>query len=331
MIRRIRTADDLTWLLAHTQAFPGGQITTLSLQKQRVFDEASGREITAGTAITTTIRYELAVRGIEGLYSVSRVAKLAMKGVTDFSIFEQEGADFSEIGLLHTEMSGGRLRFSVDPHGELYVICDEAELEEVSRPGTVRPLLTGISEWTFQAETGTLPTIDWFLSHLDRMGCPCAWRTTKPTGPAHPALRWAGLLLPASSKGLPRSAGVSIQTYGAVWTDTVLWNYATRLRSSRGSAWSPLNGVLADLIVHEFSGNMFGLVYDVMARDEWLGGDKTGREAVTGPGQSVRRTADSVLRLTHSTKCENFIGFILFLRRGTLFLSEHAYRAKICR
>ena len=64
MIRRIRTADDLTWLLAHTQAFPGGQITTLSVQKQRVFDEASGREITAGTAITTTIRYELAVRGM---------------------------------------------------------------------------------------------------------------------------------------------------------------------------------------------------------------------------------------------------------------------------
>jgi len=70
MIRRIRTADDLTWLLAHTQAFPGGQITTLSLQKQRVFDEASGREITAGTAITTTIRYELAVRGIEGLLAM---------------------------------------------------------------------------------------------------------------------------------------------------------------------------------------------------------------------------------------------------------------------
>ena len=221
MIRRIRTADDLTWLLAHTQAFPGGQITTLSVQKQRVFDEASGREITAGTAITTTIRYELAVRGIEGLYSVSRVAKLAMKGVTDFSIFEQEGADFSEIGLLHTEKSGGRLRFWFDPHGELYVICDEAELEEVSRPGTVRPLLTGMSEWTFQAETGTLPTIDWFLSHLDRMGCPCAWRTTKPTAPLiqhYDGPDCCYLLRPRACLGAPASPS----KLTGRWTDTVL-------------------------------------------------------------------------------------------------------------
>ena len=276
MIRRIRTADDLTWLLAHTQAFPGGQITTLSVQKQRVFDEASGREITAGTTITTTIRYELAVRGIEGLYSVSRVAKLAMKGVTDFSIFEQEGADFSEIGLLHTEMSGGHLRFWFDPHGELYVICDEAELEEVSRPGTVRPLLTGMSEWTFQAETGALPTIDWFLSHLDRMGCPCAWRTTKPTGPAHPALRWAGLLLPASSKGLPRSAGVSIQTYGPL--DGYCFGITLRVSDPHEEVLGRLLMVLADLIAHEFSGTCLA-GHHVMERDEWLGGEKTGRQA----------------------------------------------------
>src|SRR3982751_973473 len=172
MIRTIRTSEDLRWLLAHTQAFPGGQITSLTVQKQRIFDEASGRDITAGTTISTVIRYEIAIRGVEGIYSVSRVAKLSMKGVTDFSIFEQEGADFSEIHLLHAEISGGRLRFWFDPHGELYVICEQAELEEVSRPGSVRPVRTGMTEWTFQAETGDLPDIEWFLQHLDRMGCP---------------------------------------------------------------------------------------------------------------------------------------------------------------
>lgn len=269
MLRRIRTADDLAWLLDHTQSFPGGQIILLSVQKQRMFDETSGRDITAGTVITTNIRYEIAVRGVEGLYSVSRMARLVMKGVTDFSIFEQEGADFSEIGLLHAETSGGRLRFWFDPHGELYVICDEAELEEVSRPGSVRGLLSGVSEWTFQAETGELPTIDWFLAHLDRLGCPCAWRSTKPTGPAHPALRWAGLLLPASSKGLPRNAGVLIQTYGPL--DGYCFGITLRVSNPQEEAIGRLLMTLADLIAHEFSG-MCLTGHHIMERDEWLGG-----------------------------------------------------------
>src|SRR5437867_10158396 len=80
MIRRIKTAEDLAWLLAHTHAFQGGQVTDLHVRKHRLFDEASGREITAGTTIIAVIRYELAVRGFDRFYAVTRVAKLTMTG-----------------------------------------------------------------------------------------------------------------------------------------------------------------------------------------------------------------------------------------------------------
>ena len=274
MIRLLRTAEDLVWLLDHTQAFPGGQITNLAIQKQRVFDETSGREITAGTVISTIIRYEIAIRGVEGLYSVSRVAKLLMKGVSDFSIFEQEGADFSEINLLHAEIAGGRLRFWFDPHGELYVICEEAELEEVSRPGSIRPIRTGMTEWTFQAETGELPDIDWVLKHLDGVGVPCAWRMTKPRGPAHPAFRWAGLLLPASVHGLPRTAGVYIQTYGPL--DGYRFGITLRASDPHEEEIGRLLMVLADIIARGFSGLCLAGQH-IMERDEWLGGQNVGR------------------------------------------------------
>ena len=276
MVRLIRTAEDLVWLLDHTQAFPGGQITNLAIQKQRVFDDASGREITAGTIISTIIRYEIAIRGVEGLYSVSRIAKLLMKGVSDFSIFEQEGADFSEINLLHAEIAGGRLRFWFDPHGELYVICEEAELEEVSRPGSVRPIRTGMTEWTFQAEAGELPDIDWVLKHLDGVGVPCAWRMTKPSGPAHPAFRWAGLLLPASSHGLPRTAGVYIQTYGPL--DGYRFGITLRASDPHEEALGRLLMVLADIIARGFSGLCLAGQH-IMERDEWLGGQNVRRNA----------------------------------------------------
>jgi hypothetical protein len=275
MIRSIRTAEDLTWLLEHTQAFPGGQITDLSVHKQRIFDDASGREIPAGTLITMVIRYEIALRGEEGLSSVSRIAKLVMRGVTDFSIFEQEGADFSEIGRLHAETSGGRLRFWFGPHGELYVICEEAALEEVSRPGAVRLLRTGMTEWTFQAEAGDLPGIDWFLDHLDRAGFPCAWRVVKKRAPVHPALRWTGLLLPASAHGLPRESGVQIQTYGPL--DGCRFGITLRAADRHEGDTGRLLMVLADIIANGFSGLCLA-GNQVMEREEWLGGQSSSRD-----------------------------------------------------
>ncbi|MBI4400540.1 MAG: hypothetical protein HY581_02770 [Nitrospirae bacterium] len=268
MKRPIRNAEDLAWLVDHTHAFRGGQVTELHLHKQRLLDEVSGREVTAGTTITAVIRYEFAVRGSGGLHALTRVAKLTMRGATDFSIFEQEGADCSEIGAIHAEASGGRLRFWFDPHGELYVICDEAEIEEVSRPSAGRPLRAGMTEWTFQAQTGELPAVAWFLDHLDRAGLPCAWRAVKRSAPSHPALRWEGHLVPAAAHDAPRSSGVQVQTYGPL--DGCDFVIILRASNPHEDGTGRLLVALADIIARSFAGTCLAGNH-IMERDEWLG------------------------------------------------------------
>jgi hypothetical protein len=275
MKHRIKTADDIAWLLAHTQAFQGGQVTDLHIRKQRLFDDLSGREITAGTVITAMIRYDLAIRERGGLQTITRVARLSMVGATDFSIFEQEGADFSDIGVIHAEASGGRLRFWFDPHGELYVICDEAEIEEVSAPGPTRPIRTGMTEWTFQAPAGELPAAAWFLERLDQAGIPCVWRTAKRSAASHQALRWEGYLVPApdqdiscGEQSMSRHGGVHVQAFGPL--DGC--DFVIMLRSSarHEGPTGRLLLVLADLIARSFEGSCL-TGNQIMAGGEWLG------------------------------------------------------------
>jgi hypothetical protein len=272
---RIKTPEDLAWLIEHTHGFQAGQVLELHVRKQRVFDEVSGRDVGAGAVVAASIRYDRALRGAKGLYAVTRVAKLTMTGVTDFSIFEQEGADFSEIGEAHAEASEGRLRFWFDPCGELYVICDEAELEEVSRPGSDGPHRAGMTEWTFQADVGDLPAVGWFLDRLDQLGLPCAWREIKGQGRGHPARRWEGRLLPASSTESLRNAGVHVATYGPLDGD----GFGVTLRVT--NPHEPMTGrllvVLADMIARSFSGLCLAGDH-ILERDEWLGGQILGRE-----------------------------------------------------
>lgn len=272
---RIKTADDLAWLLEHTQAFQGGQVTDLHIRKQRLFDDLSGREITAGTVITAVIRYDLAIRDKGGLQAISRVARLSMIGATDFSIFEQEGADFSEIGVIHAEASGGRLRFWFDPTGELYVICDEAELEEVSAPGPAKPIRTGMTEWTFQAPAGELPTAAWFLECLDQAGLPCAWRAAKRSAASRPALRWEGTLIPAPDRSRsrgdhekPRNGGVHVQAFGPL--DGCDFVITLRASAPHEGPIGRLLVALADIIARSFEGTCLAR-NQIMAGDEWLG------------------------------------------------------------
>jgi len=267
MPRRIKSPEELRWLIEHTHGFHGGQISDVQIRKQRLFDETSGRELTAGTLITLTIRYEHLAAGDDPLLAVHRVAKLTMRGVTDFSVFEQDGADFSEIGLLHAEASGGRLRFWFDPNGELYVICDEAELDEVSRPGTGQLMRTGTSEWTFQARTGDLPDIGWFLEQLDRAGMPCAWRGTKPSASLHPAMRWSGVLFPALDRHAGRTTGVQMQTYGSL--DGCGFGVTLRAADPHETVTARLLVILADIIARSFSGLCLAR-NQVVERDEWL-------------------------------------------------------------
>lgn len=267
MSRRIKTAEDLAWLLAHTHAFKGGQVTDVHVHKQRMFDETSGRDVTSGTMITVTIRYELAVKGGDSLYAVTRVAKLTMLGVTDFSIFEQEGADFSEIGVTHAEAAEGRVRFWFDPRGELYVICDEASIEEVSKPSEGRLILRGMREWTFQAQDGTLPTVSWLLERLDRAGFPCAWRASKSQQNAHPAVRWQGNLVAASENGQLQDACLHVQTYGPL--DGAGFGITLRASDPRLDGTGRLLIVLADIIARSFPGTCL-CGNHVMEPREWL-------------------------------------------------------------
>lgn len=276
MLRRIKTPEDLAWLLDHSHAFHGGQIHELHVRKQRLFDESSGCEVVAGTVLAAAIRYEVAVRGPEGLYAVTRMARLTMRGVTDFSIFEQEGADCSEITFIHAEAFGGRFRFWFDPRGEFYVVCDEAELEEVSRPGHPRPIRVGMSEWTFQAQTGELPTVAWLLKHLDCAGLPCAWRPIKRSTRSHPALQWEGDLVPAAvHKAAPRT-GLHVQTYGRL--DGADFGITLRAIDPHENGTGRLLVVLADIIARNFSGTCLAGNH-VMERAEWLGEPNVGRRA----------------------------------------------------
>jgi len=290
----IKTGDDLTWLLAHTHAFQGGQVTDLHIRKQRLFDETTGRDIAAGTTIAAVIRYDLAIQGDTGLYPLTRVARLTMVGATDFSIFEQEGADCSEIGTIHAEASAGRLRFWFDPHGELYVICDEAVLEEISLPGTGQPSRTGMTEWTFQAPTGALPSVSWLLAHLDRAGVPCTWQAAKRSPSSHRALRWEGRLVPATAphrpvggRGRPRIGGVLVQAYGPL--DSYEFMIALRAASPQDRATGRLFIALADLIARSFPG--LCLVGDqIMDGEEWLGHGLSGHRPTERPQDQAKET-----------------------------------------
>jgi hypothetical protein len=279
MRHRIKSAEDLAWLLEHTRSFQGGQVTDLHIQKKRLLDEDSGREVTAGTIVTAIIRYHLVVRGTIGLFTVSRVAKLTMTGATDFSVFEQEGADCSEIGVIHAEASGGRLRFWFDPCGELYVVCDEAELEEVSTPGPPKPTGLGMTEWTFQAPAGELPAVAWFLEHLDQAGLPCVWRELKRSAASHAALRWGGVLAPASDlsllqRGPEAPGGVLIQAYGPLdGSDFVI---TLRAADPHENGACRLLSALADLIARTFPGTCLA-GNQVMGGEEWLASHGRGR------------------------------------------------------
>jgi hypothetical protein len=271
---RIKTAEDLAWLMEHTRGFRGGQVLELLIQKRRVFDEASARDVDAGTVICVSIRYERLLRGAGDWYAVNRVARLTMRGVTDFSAFEQEGADFSEIGEAHAEASEGRLRFWFDPCGELYIICDEVDMEEVSRPGSDRPHRAAMTEWTFQAQAGHLPPVSWFLDRLDAVGLPCAWREMKARGRHHPARLWEGHLLPADCPEPPRGAGVYVATYGPL--DGEGFGVTLRVTQLHDPVTGRLLVALADLIARSFSGLCLA-GNQVLERDEWLGGQLQGR------------------------------------------------------
>jgi len=245
MTHFIQNADDLRWLIGHTGGFRSGYITDIQISKRRLFDEGSGRDIPAGTTISVTIRYE--VRGLV------RVARLTMTGVTDFSVFEQDGADCSSLGIIQTELSSGKLRFWFDPQGELYVVCDEAHLEEVAAPFVPTRKAVELARWIFQGRTGQGPTIHSLLHELDQAGLRCTWHETNRSAATHPAVQWEGDLIPVDDSRTSADGLMHVLAYGPL--ERQGFGLMLRVFGDQDQRMSRMLEVLADHITRQFPGD----------------------------------------------------------------------------
>jgi hypothetical protein len=244
MKHHVMNIDDVRWLLGHTGGFRGGYVTEVLVSKRRLLDEASGREVPAGTTVTVVIRYRSR--------QMARVAKLTMTGVTDFSMFEQEGADCSTLEVIQAELNDGKLRFWFDPQGELYVVCEEAQLEEVAAPNLEPVSLEQVAQWTFQSEMTDWPTITWLLAELDVAGVPCVWRAATSSFGRHPSIQWEGDLLPSSMQGAVNATGVHCMLYGPL--DGTGFGVVLRVRGLQDRRTGQVLSLLADVIAQRFSG-----------------------------------------------------------------------------
>ncbi|MBH0207815.1 MAG: hypothetical protein HP495_04685 [Nitrospira sp.] len=245
MDRTIKHAEDLRWLIGHTGGFRAGYVTEVRIVKRRLFDEGSTREVPAGTTIAVTIHYE--IRGL------ARVAKLTMTGVTDFSVFEQDGIDCSSLSVIHTEVKAGKLRFWFDPQGELYVVCDEAHLEELTLPVVTAQEAGEFARWTFQGLDANGPTIHWLLDELEQAGLPCTWQDAGRSVAIHPAVQWEGALRPADDPSVNKDNLVQAMAYRP--PEGQGFGLMLRVFGVQDRRLSRILEVLADRITQCFSGN----------------------------------------------------------------------------
>ncbi len=205
--------DDLVWLLRHTRAFRGGHIVDVHVSRRHIFDENFRTEVLAGTTVTLLIRYAVSDVTAGRDLRIQRVARLRCTGVTDFSFFEQEGANSGNIDAFQAEWRQGSFRFWFDPYGEVYVVCEAADVEEVCAPDRLANREI-INEWVFQAREGRLPTAEWLLGRLDEAGLPCVWRPDTSEPSSSSGFEWSGALShDPSTDDLGRGA-VWVQAYG---------------------------------------------------------------------------------------------------------------------
>lgn len=245
MQQAIKTVEDLRWLMAHTGGFRSGYVTDVQMSKRRLFDEESGREVLADTTVSVTIRYQL--RGMV------RVAKLVLGGVTDFSIFEQEGADCSSLSVIQTECSAGRLRFWFDPQGELYAVCEEAHFEEVATPILAAQPHPELARWTFQGHAGEAPNVSWFLMELEEAGIPCSWIVSRKRRANDSPVRWEGDLTPAGGTQGVGGNAVRVLVYGA--QDGEGFGIVLRALGTQDVQISRVLTTLADRITQRYAGS----------------------------------------------------------------------------
>ncbi len=267
MTHTIKTIDDLRWFLLHTQGFRGGQVTDVHVSKRRIFDEGSGHDILAGNTATVVIRYYAE--------EILRIARLTMQGVSDLSIFEQAGADASPLGVIQVELNEGRFRFWFDPHGELYVVCEEASLEEVSLPRSDTDMGGAVAQWTFQADSGEAPTVAWLLDQLDQAGAPCIWRAAPSRTAPHRVMCWEGELVTAVDANAGSVAAVEVQIYGPI--DGAGFVMRMRLQHPAARSGGRLLNLVTDLVTQSFAGTcLVGQTF--FSHDEWASWKSLGRD-----------------------------------------------------
>jgi hypothetical protein len=255
----IKNVEDLRWLLGHTGGFRGGYVTDVQMTKRRLFDEGSTRDVLADTTVTVVVRYHLR--------QMARVAKLTMIGVTDFSIFEQEGADCSVLSVIQAECTAGKLRFWFDPQGELYVVCDEAQLEEVAMPLLEDRTREQLAQWTFQSPMAEWPTVEWLLDALDGAGLPCTWKKAKAATRRQSAIQWEGQLFPASGTDGADCGSVHAMLYGPL--DGPGFGIVLHAGGTQSRAASRVLSCAADLLVRRFSGRCL-VGNTIIPGGEWL-------------------------------------------------------------
>jgi hypothetical protein len=257
MNHSLRTLEDLRWFLVHTQGFRGGHITDLHLIKRRIFDELSGRDLLAGSTVTIAVRYSV--------QDIHRIAKLTMQGVSDLCIFEQDGADCFLLGTIQVELNEGKLRFWFDPQGELYVVCEEALLEEVSLPQSETDRDDAAGEWIFQADSGEAPSVCWLLDKLDQAGSPCFWKASGPGDASSRSLCWEGQLVTTTEENTSLAV-VHVQTYGTI--DGAGFGMRMRLACRGSRSAGRLLNQEAEIVTQCCSGTCLrGETF--FAREEW--------------------------------------------------------------
>lgn len=254
MHHHIHGSDDLAWLLRHTRAFRGGHVVEFQVSRRRLFDENLDRDVLAGTTATMMVRYAVAEFSDGRGRRIERVARLRFHAVSDFSFFEQEGTNSGGIEALQAERYHGRLRFWFDQYGEVYVVCEEVDFEEVSLPGEL-PATEGMREWVFQAREGVLPTAEWLLGQLDRRGVPCVWRAHRGEAVSN-GFSWSGVLSRHPTRADANGERVLVRGYGAL--DGGAFGLSVQVEGRESGAPGLLHAV-AEIVTAQFPGEQLSL------------------------------------------------------------------------
>lgn len=129
------------------------------------------------------------------------------------------------------------------------------------------PPRQSVAQWSFHSEETEWPTSDWLLGELDRLGLPCAWRSTKPARGRHPAIQWEGDFVPSSNRGSTKPKGIHVMLYGPL--DGPGFGLVLQVIGNPTKVASRALSHLADAIVRRYSGQCL-VGNTIIPGEEWL-------------------------------------------------------------